>query len=116
MEMRPAFKRPPADRELTSRRSRRSLAPAYSTACDERESVVTRGSWLCGTLRYEIDAPFQMMMHCHCSMCRKHHGAPFATFALGPLPAFRWLSGEDAVATYRSSEQGSRSYCRQCAS
>ena len=77
---------------------------------------MTRGSCLCGTLRYEFDAPFEMMMHCHCSMCRKHHGAPFATFVAGPLAGFRWLGGEEAVASYRSSAQGSRSYCRQCAS
>jgi hypothetical protein len=77
---------------------------------------VTRGVCLCGTVRYELDAPFQLMMHCHCSMCRKHHGAPFATFVSAPLSGFRWLGGEEAVAKYRSSEHGVRSYCRHCGS
>ena len=77
---------------------------------------MTRGTCLCGTLRYEIDAPLTMMMHCHCSMCRKHHGAPFATYALAPLASFHWRAGEEAVARFRSSEQGSRSYCRTCGS
>ncbi|HEX5420830.1 MAG TPA: GFA family protein [Gammaproteobacteria bacterium] len=77
---------------------------------------MTRGVCLCGTVRYEFAAPFEMMMHCHCSMCRKHHGAPFATFVSAPFTAFKWLSGEDSVATYQSSRQGMRAYCRHCGS
>ncbi len=77
---------------------------------------MTRGICLCGTVQYELTEPLQMMMHCHCSMCRKHHGASFATFAAAPLAGFKWLGGEDAVAKYQSSEQGSRSYCRHCGS
>jgi hypothetical protein len=70
---------------------------------------------LCGTVRYELtDA--QSMLHCHCSMCRKHHGAPFVTWVAGPAKAFRWLGGADATASYASSEQGQRYYCRWCAS
>jgi hypothetical protein len=33
------------------------------------------------------------MTHCHCSICRKHHGAPFATYVHGPLDGFRLLAG-----------------------
>jgi hypothetical protein len=78
--------------------------------------MATQGSCLCGTLRYEIDGPFTMMMNCHCSMCRKHHGAPFVTFAAAPLSGFRWLSGESAVADYQSSPNGKRSFCTVCGS
>jgi hypothetical protein len=67
-------------------------------------------------VRYEIDGPFTAMMHCHCSMCRKQHGAPFATFVAAGLSGFRWLGGEDAIASYASSEQGVRSHCRHCGS
>lgn len=77
---------------------------------------MTRGACLCGTVQYEFTEPFQTMMHCHCSMCRKHHGAVFATFVAGPYSGFRWLAGEDAVDRYASSEHGVRSYCRHCAS
>ena len=73
-----------------------------------------QGSCLCGTLKYEIDGPFSMMMSCHCSMCRKHHGAPFATFAAAPLDGFRWLSGESAVKSFASSSHGQRSFCSVC--
>ena len=77
---------------------------------------MTHGVCLCGTVQYEITEPFQMMMHCHCSMCRKHHGASFATFVSAPFAGFKWLAGEEAVAKYQSSEQGTRSYCRHCGS
>jgi hypothetical protein len=57
-----------------------------------------------------------MMGHCHCSMCRKHHGALFATFVAAPIGNFRWLSGEDAIGSYESSPGGARSFCRVCGS
>jgi hypothetical protein len=77
---------------------------------------MTRGTCLCGTVRYDIAGPFTMMMHCHCSMCRKHHGAPFATFVAAAQAGFRWLSGEEAIAKFASSELGVRSYCKHCGS
>jgi hypothetical protein len=78
--------------------------------------MAVKGTCLCGTLRYEIDAPFTMMVNCHCSMCRKHHGAPFATFAAAPIEGFRWLSGESAVREYASSANGKRYFCTVCGS
>lgn len=76
----------------------------------------TSGVCLCGTVRYEVHGPLSMMIHCHCSMCRKHHGASFATFVGAPLMGFRWLGGADDVATYESSQKGQRSFCRGCGS
>jgi hypothetical protein len=78
--------------------------------------MAIKGTCLCGTLKYEIDGPFTMMMNCHCSMCRKHHGAPFATFAAASIDGFRWLSGESAVGEYASSENGKRYFCTVCGS
>lgn len=74
------------------------------------------GTCLCGAQRYELGGPLSMMLHCHCSMCRKHHGAVFATFVAGPHTAFRWLQGESEAVRYRSSEQGVRAFCRHCGS
>ena len=77
---------------------------------------MAQGRCLCGALRYEADPPFQFMVHCHCSMCRKHHGASFATLVTVPPGAFRWISGEANVGTYASSEAASRAFCRVCGS
>ena len=40
-----------------------------------------KGSCLCGSVRYEIDGPLDGAMNCHCSMCRKAHGAAFRSRA-----------------------------------
>lgn len=72
------------------------------------------GACLCGALRFEVEGPFHGLMHCHCSMCRKHHGAPFATFVGAARSGFRWISGEDAQLAYASSAQGVRRSCPTC--
>ena len=77
---------------------------------------MAKGRCLCGALRYELDGPFSAMMHCHCSMCRKHHGAGFATFVVAPIAGFRFTSGEDRLVRYRSSPNGVRSFCSVCGS
>lgn len=75
-----------------------------------------QGSCLCGSVTYQVSGPFNMMVHCHCSMCRKHHGAAFATFVGAPLMSFKWLSGEDQIESYVSSAHGRRAFCRRCGS
>ena len=77
---------------------------------------MTIGRCLCGAVRYEIDGPFTFMVNCHCSMCRKHHGTGFATFAVAPIAGFRVTSGEDSLLGYRSSPNGLRSFCGTCGS
>lgn len=74
------------------------------------------GSCLCGTVRYHASGPFDSMMHCHCSMCRKHHGAAFATYVSTRLQAFSWDSGEAALLAYQSSPQAVRNSCSVCGS
>ena len=49
-------------------------------------------------------------------MCRKAHGAPFATYVSAPLSGFRWLAGEDCISKYRTSSGGTRSFCGTCGS
>jgi len=77
---------------------------------------MAHGTCLCGTLQYEISAPFTFMAHCHCSRCRRHHGAPFATWVGAPLAAFSWISGADNVAEYPSPGGGTRRFCGTCGS
>ncbi len=77
---------------------------------------MAKGRCLCGALSYEIEGPFRAMIHCHCSMCRKHHGTGFATFVAGPIAGFRWVSGEDRLGRYQSSPNGVRTFCRVCGS
>jgi len=73
-----------------------------------------RGSCLCGAVAYEVTAPLDEMHHCHCSRCRKHHGAAFSTYARAPRAAFRFTRGADAVRTWRSSPPVARTFCGAC--
>jgi hypothetical protein len=74
------------------------------------------GACLCGSLRYEVDGPLESLAHCHCSMCRKHHGAPFASVVEVAADGFRWLEGEGSVAEYASSASRVRRFCVSCGS
>ena len=80
------------------------------------ETSTLTGSCLCGDIAFEIHGPITQIAHCHCSMCRKFHGAPFATFAVASPEDFRWRKGEEKVAHYRSSGTGWRNFCPRCGS
>lgn len=73
-----------------------------------------KGSCACGTVTYEIEGPFNVMGNCHCSICRKTHGAAFVTWGLLGPGQFRWLSGEALLGKLRSSPGRERLFCRQC--
>ena len=74
------------------------------------------GSCLCGDIAFEIHGPIEQIAHCHCSMCRKFHGAAFGTFGVAAPHHFRWRQGEDRVVRYRSSASGWRNFCPRCGS
>jgi len=75
-----------------------------------------RGSCLCSGVRYEIDGPVSDMTNCHCGMCRKAHGAAFATFVTSQGANFRWTRGQALIETYESSAELERVFCRVCGS
>ncbi|HEY5309745.1 MAG TPA: GFA family protein [Casimicrobiaceae bacterium] len=54
--------------------------------------------------------------HCHCSMCRKVHGAAFGSFLHADGRDFRWVSGESHVERYDSSPGNVRAFCTVCGS
>lgn len=75
-----------------------------------------KGSCACGGVQYELTDRFLVANHCHCSTCRKVHGAAFGTFGHAKAEAFRWLQGEELLTGYRSSEGNVRNFCRVCGS
>jgi len=70
----------------------------------------------CGRIRFEIDGEIQDYSHCHCSQCRRMHGAAFATFAGVARSDFRYVTGESDVTTYASSDTHERVFCSICGS
>jgi hypothetical protein len=75
-----------------------------------------RGSCLCGAVRYEIDGRLGPAGHCHCTMCRKAHGAAFGTYSRVRRSDFRVVSGAGHIRTYASSPGVSRTFCDTCGS
>lgn len=74
------------------------------------------GSCLCGALRFEAKRLSDALTHCHCSTCRKHHGAPFASWVSCSMEDFRWTSGQASLGGYHSSGHRNRLFCRDCGS
>jgi hypothetical protein len=77
---------------------------------------VVAGACLCGAVRFEVSGPVEPVVHCHCTMCQRAHGAAFATWAALPSERVRVTAGEADVVHYRSSDVGTRSFCRVCGS
>ena len=75
-----------------------------------------QGSCLCNKIRFEVDEFIPNTGNCHCSMCRKFHGAAFATLAEAWRKHFRWLSGEDSLKAYTASNGTTRLFCNHCGS
>ena len=74
------------------------------------------GACLCGAVRFSIEPPTQFCGHCHCSMCRRNHGAGYVTWLALPRARFVLESGEKELTRYASSDHGTRSFCRRCGS
>lgn len=77
---------------------------------------VYRGSCLCTAISYELLTTPKAVSHCHCSHCRKGHGAAFASYGSVPRNALRILNGTGHITTYSSSESVLREFCAQCGS
>jgi len=70
----------------------------------------------CGSVTYRVDGKVEDFSHCHCSMCRRLHGATYVSFAGVARNDFSYLSGEENLAHYKSSEDHDRVFCRVCGS
>src|SRR5688500_17487869 len=75
-----------------------------------------RGSCLCTSVRYEIRGRVSRVTHCHCAMCRKAHGAAFATYGRVDRSDFAVVAGAEDIASYRSSPEVIRTFCKRCGS
>jgi hypothetical protein len=75
-----------------------------------------QGSCLCAAVVFEVDEFGSQAGHCHCSMCRKFHGAEYATIVGVPRSSFRWLSEQDTLKEYLAPNGTIRTFCKQCGS
>jgi hypothetical protein len=71
---------------------------------------------MCGGVKYQVTGPLTDLRNCHCSICRKAHGAAFRSRARVNASDFRFVQGEDLLTFYASSPGLRRGFCRVCGS
>ncbi|WP_183782198.1 GFA family protein [Rhizobium sp. BK456] len=76
------------------------------------EKTTWIGGCLCGTCRYEFRGNPTHTGYCHCDICKKATGGPFAVLVQASLEAFRWTKGRPR--SYRSSSIATRGFCDLC--
>jgi hypothetical protein len=75
-----------------------------------------QGGCLCGAIRYEVEGALGEASNCHCSMCRRFHGAAFATYAKVDPAKFQWLQGQSLLRVYETSANVGWAFCSVCGS
>ena len=69
------------------------------------------GSCLCGSVSFEISGDIEQVIHCHCDMCKKAHGAAFASFGVVAQSDFQWIDHE-YIEVFKSSSEAERKFCK----
>jgi len=77
----------------------------------ETKPVLT-GGCQCGAIRFALASAPARISICHCRMCQKASGAPFASFADIELADFAWTRGKPAA--FQSSSIALRDFCAAC--
>ncbi|AJD45916.1 GFA family protein [Rhizobium sp. SEMIA 4085] len=70
------------------------------------------GGCLCGGCRYQFQGDRPHSGYCHCDMCKRATGGPFAVLVQARLSDLVWTTGKPSV--YRSSPIATRGFCASC--
>ena len=70
----------------------------------------------CGKVKYQVQGELADYCHCHCSVCRRIHGAAFVTWGGIARAEFSYVSGEDNVGSYAFSDRADSLFCKTCSS
>ena len=89
---------------------------AIFTCTDAPMTEAYQGSCLCAAVSFELLTRPMAVTHCHCSQCRKGHGAAFASYGSVPRSKLRLLCGANSIKTYASSPKVAREFCVECGS
>ena len=78
---------------------------------DDTKPLLT-GGCQCGAIRFALKTTPNKVSICHCRMCQKAVGSPFASFAEIDRDNFAWTRGQPAA--FRSSSIAERFFCAAC--
>ncbi len=77
---------------------------------------MNKGSCLCKKVQFEVSEAFYFQGNCHCTICRKSHGANLATQGMVKGSGFKLISGNNSISEFESSEGYFRAFCSCCGS
>ncbi len=73
-----------------------------------------RATCLCGAVTLEASGAPLWCANCHCSMCRRAHGAPWVTWVSFAADAVRVVGGAELLRERASSPEARRTFCGAC--
>ncbi|HKD25910.1 MAG TPA: GFA family protein [Xanthobacteraceae bacterium] len=85
---------------------------------EETRMAAFRGSCICGEVVFEVEAPFDLFLNCHCTRCRKATGTAHSCEVIAKASALRWLRGEASVVRFDLPHARSfaTAFCKTCGS
>ena len=70
----------------------------------------------CGAVRFEIDAPLQSALYCHCTRCQHRSGTAAAASARPAPGSLRVVSGQERVRRWLPEGGLAKDFCGDCGS
>ncbi|MEZ3499840.1 GFA family protein [Pantoea sp. KPR_PJ] len=75
-----------------------------------------KGSCLCGAVVFALTKTPALFYRCHCSLCRKQSGVGYNLATLVKSDNFRWITGEDCIASWSKPSGYRTDFCTACGS
>ena len=75
-----------------------------------------QGHCECQKICFKVSGEINQLSHCHCSQCRRLHGAAYGSYARVMKSEFQYLTGSNEVKQYASSTGSTRIFCHHCGS
>jgi hypothetical protein len=74
------------------------------------------GGCACGVVRYEITAPLQSALYCHCTRCQRRSGTAASANGRTQPGSFQVIKGEDRLRAWRPDGGAEKWFCGDCGS
>lgn len=76
--------------------------------------TVFNGSCLCGNVRYSVGRPPVQVVACHCRLCRRMTGAPFAIYVVARSAHLQVQEQNADLRQHQVTDRTTRSFCGKC--
>ena len=70
----------------------------------------------CGAVRFEVTAPFEASLYCHCTRCQRRTGTAASANASAAKGSFNITQGEDHLRAWRPEGGFEKWFCGECGS